>query len=332
MTRTSLPIVMLGAVLLVGLAPCQEVFAEDVKSPQKATNEPLCKRLDEALKGKPVLAEVRLEVVGTSSNGLKSLVLFGNGVGIWDGRRQFKVESEAVRGLLQLIEQAGFCTWPDRASQIGRENREEMDPDAMQIYRAISITIGGASKTVTQIARSPESAAFTALVTRLLDACEKDGQRGISAGNLQDGLAKLSDGTLAPQVLQVTLNCPQQTATDPEGWLLRLSGAEVEVQRNTKMAGYTDRRRMRLPDQEIRDLAKMLFSADLSALPGNIVAAGYTDLRVGVLNQTKGIQARMFAGMSPTTRPEAQAAFAKVRGALYALYQRVAREGTPSNG
>jgi hypothetical protein len=304
-----------------------KVLAADSESPEKARNARLCKRLDEAREGKPALAEVRLEVVGIGSTGARSFVLFGDGVGIWNGKKQFRIDSKTLRGLLKLIDKAGFCVWPERASQIGRENQPEVDPDAMQMNRAISLTIGDVSKTVTQIARSPESAAFTALVTRLLDACEKEGQRGIGAENLQDGLAKLRDGTLAPEVLQVTLNCPQQAATDPEGWLLRLRGAEVEVQRNTKTAGYTDRKSMRLSDQQIRDLAKLLFAANLAALPGNIVAPGYTDLRVSVLNQTKAIQARAFAGASPTARADAQETFSKVRGAFYDLDQRVAREG-----
>ena len=329
MRRTSL--VVVSAVLVAALFPSMKVLAADSESPEKARNARLCKRLDEARDGKPALAEVRLEVVGTGSTGGRSLVLFGDGVGIWNGERQFRIDSKAVLGLLKLIDKAGFCMWPERASQIGKGNQPEVDPDALRVNRAISLTIGDVSKTVTQIARSPESAAFTALVTRILDACEKDGQRGIGAENLQDGLAKLRDGTLAPEVLQVTLNCPQQAATDPEGWLLRLRGAEVEVQRNTKAAGYADRKRMRLSDQEVRDLARLLFAADLAGLPGNIVAPGYTDLRVSVLNQTKAIQARAFAGASPTARPNAQEAFSKVRDVLHALYGRVVREGKAGN-
>jgi hypothetical protein len=326
------PLLVVSTVLVAALLPSMKALAADSESPEKARNARLCKRLGEAREGKPVLAEVRLEVVGIGSAGARSLVLFGDGVAIWNGERQFRVDSKAVRGLLTLIDKAGFCAWPEKASQIGKEGQPEVEPDALQVARAISLTIGDVSKAVTQIARSPESAAFTALVTRLLDACEKDGQRGIAAESLQDGLAKLRDGTLAPQVLVVTLNRPQQAATDPEGWLLRVRGFEVEAERNTKTAGYTDRRSMRLSEQALRDLAKLLFSADLSGLPGNIVAAGYTDLRVGVLNRTKAIQARAFAGTPQSTRPDAQEVFSKVRDALYDLYRRAVREGKASNG
>ena len=324
-------LLVVGMALVVALFPSFNVLAADSAAPEKARNARLCKRLDQAREGKPVLAEVRLEVVGTGPTGMRSLVLFGNGVGIWNGEKQFRIDPKAVRGLLKSMDKAGFCVWPEKASQIGRENEPEVDVDALQVNRAISLTIGDVSKAVTQIAHTPESVAFTALVTHLLDACEKDGQGGIGAENLQDGLAKLRDGTLAPEVLQVIANCPQQAATDPEGWLLRLRGVQVEAESNTKTGGYTDHRSIRLSEQEVRDLAKLLFGADLAGLPSNIVAAGYTDIRVVVLNRTTAIQARAFVGVPPSGRPEAQEVFSKVRDAIFDLYRRAAREGKASS-
>lgn len=326
MTKSSLLVV--GAVLAAALFPATQALAAGGKSPEQQRNAQLCKRLDEARKGKPVLGEVRLEVVGVGSNGPKSLVLFGSGVGIWNGARQFRIDTKVVRELLTSIDKAGFCAWPDKASRIGREKEAEVDVDALQMDRAISLTIGDASKAVTHVVNSPESAAFTTLVARLLDACEQDGQRGIAAESLLDGLTKLRNGALAPEVLEITLNCPQQTATDPEGWLLRVRGGAVEAERNTKAAGYADRRKIRLTDQQVRDLAKTLLDANFTGLPGNIVGTGYTDLRVGVLDRTQAIQVRAFAGAPPTAKPEAQEAFSKLRRALYDLYQQTAHPVT----
>ncbi len=329
MTKSSLLVV--GAVLAAALVPAARALAASGTSPEQQRNAQLCKRLDEARKGKPALAEVRLEVMGVGSNGPRSLVLFGNGVGTWNGERQFRVDVKVVRGMLTSIDKAGFCAWPDKASRIGKEKEPEVEPDALRMDRAISLTIGDVSKAVTHILDSPESAAFVTLVAHLLDTCEPAGQRGIAAESLQDGLTKLRDGGLAPEVLAVTLNAPQQTAADPEGWLLRVRGGAVEAERNTKAAGYTDRRRMRLPDQAVRDLAKLFLDANLTGLPGNIVGTGYTDLRVSVLNRTQAIQVRAFAGAPTTTRPDAQEAFSKLRQALYAIYQQATREGKPSS-
>jgi hypothetical protein len=329
MTRSSLLVVT--AALSAALLPSARALAAGGKSPEQQRNAQVCKRLDEARKGKPALAEVRLEVVGVGSNGPRSLLLFGNGVGVWNGARQFRVDAKVVREMLTAIDKAGFCAWPDKASRIGREKEAEVEPDALQMDRAISLTIGDASKSVTHVLNSPESAAFTTLVARLLDTCEPDGQKGTAADSLRDGLAKVRDGALAPEVLQVTLNCPQQTATDPEGWLLRLSGNGVEAERNTKATGYTDRRRLRLTDRQVRDLATTLLDANFPGLPGNIVGTGYTDLRVEILSRTQAIQVRAFAGAPTTTRPDAQEAFAKLRQALNAIYQQATREGKPGS-
>ena len=329
MTRSSLLVV--SAALAAALLPSARASATAGASPEQQRNAQVCKRLDEARKGKPALAEVRLEVVGVGSNGPRSLLLFGNGVGVWKGAKQFRVDVKVVREMLTSIDKAGFCAWPDKASRIGREKEPEVEPDAVQMDRAISLTIGDVSKAVTHIVDSPESAAFTTLVAHLLDTCEPNGQRGIAAESLQDGLAKLRDGALATEVLQVTLNCPQQTATDPEGWLVRLSGNGVEAERNTKAAGYSDRKRMRLTDQQVRDLAKTLLDANFTGLPGNIVGAGYTDLRVEILSRTRAVQMREFAGARPAAKPDAQEAFSKLRQVLYAIYQQATREAKPSN-
>jgi len=325
------PLLVVSTALLVALFPSVNLLAADSKSPEKERNARLCKRLDEAREGKPALAEVRLEVVWAGSTGLRSLMLFGDGVGIWNGEKQFRIDPKDVRRFLKWIDKAGFCVWPEKASQIGRENEKEVDVDALQADRAISLTIGDVSKSVTHVVRTPEAAPFDTLATRLLDACEKDGQRGIGAESLQDGLAKLRDGTLAPQALRVSFNSPQTTAADPEGWLLRMRGVAVEAERNTKAAGYADLKSLRLSPQELHDLVVLLLATDPAGLPGNIVAAGYSDLRVAVLNRSKTIQAREFAGASPTAKPDAQQAFAKMRDALYDLYRRAAREGKSSN-
>ncbi len=330
MARRSLLVV--SAVLAVTLVPSLKARAAEPESPEKARNERLCRLLGEAREGKPALGEVRLAVMGASDTGVRMLVLYGDGLGFWNRERQFRVDQKFLRDLLTTIAKAGYCDWPEKAHLIGNPEAAKKWVKGSRASRTVSLTIGDVSKSVTQNPRAPESTVFTAFVKELLDACQKDGEKGVATGSLADALAKLRDGALDPRALTLTINCPQQAAGDPEGWVLHLRGTEVETQRNTKAAGYADRRTVRVSEKEVRDLAALLLTSDVAGLPANIVAPGYSDFGVTVLNRSASIQARAFAGTSASTRPQAQAAFAKVREALYALYERTreTKAGAPS--
>ncbi len=327
MKRKTPLVVAIALMAIVGAA--LPSLAEDTDPAAAGRNALLAKLLDQARDGKPALAEVRLEVAGPGAAGSRMLVLFGDGVGIWNGAKQFKVSSADVRTYLKWIDKAGFCAWPEKAARIGKEKEREVDVDALQADRSISLTIGRVSKTVTHVRKTPEAAPFNDLVARLLDACEKPGASGLGADSLADGLAKVRDGVLAPQALRITLNTPQQAASDPEGWLLRVWGLNVEAERNTKAAGYGDRRDLKLSQQEFRDLVTMVIAADPTALPGNIVAPGYTDLRVAVLDRTRAIQARAFAGAAPAATAEAGKTLAKLRDGLHQIYLKPAGARKP---
>ncbi len=83
-----------------------------------------------------------------------------------------------------------------------------------------------------------------------------------------------------------------------------------------------------------RGALQILFSRyaelDPEGLPVNLYATDYTELVMAVLNRKKSIQARPFAGMTPSTHGERQEDFNGIFEALYALQLRVAEEGTPA--
>ena len=178
MARRSL--LLVGVVLAVTLLPSLKVRAAEPESPEKARNERLCRLLGEAREGKPALGEVRLAVMGIGATGARTVVLFGDGVGIWDRDRQFRVDPKFVRTLLTTIEKAGFCTWPEDASLIGNPDAAKKKWKGSRATNTVSLAIGDVAKSVTQNPRAPESTTFTAFANQLLDACEKEGEKGLS--------------------------------------------------------------------------------------------------------------------------------------------------------
>lgn len=285
---------------------------------EKGEEGKFCQALEATIEGELPLEKVRLGVTDRTNEGWRSMVVYGDGVGIWNGARQFRVKPKVVKKMVEMLESAHFCTME------GGQGEEE--DNALRMIRGISVSIGELTKEVNQMERQTASPGFDALAARLLDTCRRKGETGVSAASLEDGLRKLREGTLAPQVLSVSTNSPGR-GDAAAGWLLRVHGRDVVAQAHREGKGYGETHRGRLSDAEFLILAKELSAADLPAMPLNLYAAGYTDLSVSVLNQRRTLQARAFAGMSPTADEPAQARFERLRGALHALYLRVAASG-----
>ena len=76
-------------------------------------------------------------------------------------------------------------------------------------------------------------------------------------------------------------------------------------------------------------LVRTLLEHNAATLPGNIYAAGYTDVHLAVLDRTREFQAREFSGLTPEARARGQAEFERLLAVFTTLHQRVAAEGSP---
>ena len=103
----------------------------------------------------------------------------------------------------------------------------------------------------------------------------------------------------------------------------------VTTQPHDPASGYGRKVTLRLGPGDVGALGQTLARLDPEDLPINLYATDYTDLVIEVLNRKKSIQARRFAGMTPTTHGERQEDFNRTFEALYTLHLRVAEEGTP---
>ena len=225
----------------------------------------------------------------------RSIRLYGNGVGIWDGRRQFAVSRESLLGLLAELDRARFSRMRESVEEDEGEGEEEMLPRGRR-----------------------ETA------ERILAVGAELGPSGSAVESLGEGLEKVARGELAPEVLTVQLlRQPENLRSGETGWMLRVEGAEARLSLISPDTGWSQPRRIRLSSAEVADLANALAAARPADLPGNLYSPWYQSLEIGVLSRTKSIQARQFARMTAETHGEKQGRFDRLVAVLEALEARV---------
>lgn len=270
--------------------------------------------------------------------GMRSAEVFGNGVGIWDFRRQFTLNQAEISSLLETLNEADFAGLADvsggRKKPDPRQQSEK--PEAvrsLQVICRVELSLSGLTKQAVQLAKGEQSAELRELADALLEICEGPGGAGTAAGDLTEGLEKLSTGDLAPETFQVLLlRRPEKGASEPvgDGFLLRLSGSRaISSLASAPAAGPQDSVSLTLAAAEVADLAGELTRLHLAEMPLNLFAQDYTDLSVEVLDHKKSVQARQFAGMTPVTHGDRQNDFDQIVDLLYRLHLRVMREGKP---
>lgn len=288
---------------------------------------PLGKQLKEVLAGKVPLAGVYVTAGALAEPKPREVEISGTGVATWDGRKQFHLSRRKVLAILKMLDEENFCSMPEAK---GEEANAE--PEKVRVKRGLSLTIGDETKRMIEVeeegtgGEEAEDGELTALIKRVLDACEKAGEAGLGATDLADGLAKLRDGKLEPDALRVSINCPQQPGGE-EGFSLLIAGTRVEAARSTREGGWTPARTGVLTPAELSGLVRLLIDRGFAALPLNVYGKGYTDLGVRVLNQHRNVQARTFAAMKPDAASAAQQSVVAIRSYLQSIFERVEAAG-----
>jgi hypothetical protein len=307
--------------------PEEEAGAEDVA---------LREAIDEAVAKPDEIEDLWIFAECRRDAGMESLEIFGNGVGIWNNRRQFEITRDQVSQLLAAFQQFGFAALPTIIG--GPEDPREQsvaegEPEglgAIQIICRVAIELEGQSKQVAQRKKGEQSAELKSLAEELFFICEEPARSGVAAESLRDGLEKISSGALVPETFRLTLNRKpelQDMTEDSSGFLLRLDGLTAMASTFSPGEGYVDPRVLELSAEDLRELTGTLAALDPAGLPINLYAPEYTDLTIEVLRFRKNVQARQFAGITPTTHGESQKVFDQLFQTLEALYQRVIDRG-----
>ena len=266
--------------------------------------------------------------------GMRAMRVWGDGLGVWQGRRQFHLAADEVTAVLEHVQRADFAAFaplyggPNQADP--REHDRPDDGNAVLISCRIRVSLDGHSKESVQRAKGEQSQELKALAEELLAIGEKAAKSGVEAANLSDGLERVGRGELDPRVFRAMLHL-KPTAGEIEesgpGFLLRLEGRRVTTRRHDPRSGYGQEIALDLDASVVRNLALVLADLDPAGMPVNLWAPVYTEVAIEVLNHRKSVQARRFAGLEPTTHGDLQKDFDAVVQTLRRLQDQVAAEG-----
>ena len=302
--------------------PTAEPPAPTPESLARAEAEQLRSALAKALADPAERAGLRLFAEGFHEDDYLTVEVFGHGVAIWDGERQFRAAPEEIDMALRAALAAGF---PEMAPTYGGKTggpRREGETDGggpVRTVCAVEIQLGDAGKRVEQIAGGEQHAPLLTLAAKLLSQWSAAGAAGTAATGLDDGLAGVAAGRLAPETLRLTLHEKPELGTDGSGFLLRLRGREVVSRDFATGAGYGPERTFELSREELRALAGRLATLAPGRLPVNLFASGYLDLTIEVLGHRVVIQARRFAGMTADSHGTVQRDFDRLLESLRTL-------------
>jgi len=303
-------------------------------SAEQDAAESLREALHEAVTDRSQWDSLHLLVRCTGDEGTRSAEVYGNGVGIWNDRRQFTLTPAEVSSLIEMLDEADYASFADvyggSKPSDPQPRKEKFGPCCpLQVVCNVELLFAGATKRAAQIGKGEQSAELKQLAEDLLDACEKPGQAGTVAVDLADGLEKVAGGVLAPETLSVMLHrkAEQGTDADNSGFLLRVSGGLATSRRYDAAGRLLDPVSLMLGPAEVATLARELREPRLAELPLNLFAQDYKDLSIEVLNHRKSIQARRFDGITATTHADDQAEFEQIYNSLLELHLRVLSAG-----
>jgi hypothetical protein len=246
-------------------------------------------------------AALMLTVECQTKDGLRTAVLYGEGVGVWNGRTQFSIARDRMQSVLAMLVRARFAAMPERFG--GRE-----DPRVPRRKGAAVVTCrmlaklddDGTEKEVVQLDAGYQSPTFKRLARDVLQSLERAAASGVAPHSLDDALRMIADGVLSPVTLEViaTHGEDRPAAARSMRWILTVMAGllETRVQRAQTLSEAT---RMRADAITLRRLAGVLADNAVATLPVNLVATDYTDLTVRVLGWKRSIVARQFAQARP---------------------------------
>ncbi len=254
------------------------------------------------------LRDLRLQAERHTQGESGNLVVYGDGVGIWNDRVQFRVDDESLKRLLAALDAAHFADMP---ATFGSGKK--------WLVRRVSLKSGGKAKQVVQILEGEQSSELKALTDTIFDVLEPLAVRGKTATNLDDGLKKIASGELAPETLHLLIHFkPKSPTVARPGFLFQVEdGAAIKQPHGS--GGYGDGVTLPLTPERLKALTSVLTAADVEKLPANLYAEEYSEVVVQVLNHRKSLLARQFAGLKPETHGEKQRRFDRLFESLRAV-------------
>lgn len=231
----------------------------------------------------------QLDVFCSDVQSHRSLTVFRGTVGVWNGERQVRLQADVRRALLQLLLDTGFASFEAR---YGGQKKADKQEAPLRVTCRVSIAIAGIDKMSIQLLDGDQSPELLGLAAALLDQIEPRAANGITVTSLEDGLAKLSSGALAPVLLELRLLRLPEDRDAASGLILRIRGGELSRQPYAPGDFVGDIDTRPIDDCVVRDFVDSLKDARVWDLPRNLRHEGTAELEVAVLGSRYSVSAR----------------------------------------
>ncbi len=267
--------------------------------------------LEEARRNPQVRRQLVLEAEGHLAEGISSLLVFGDGVAVLNGRRQFRVADETLVTILDLLIARGVAAWPEESPL--------PEGNALEIHRRLLVSIDQVSHLVIERNKRPPRPPLQELLRDIALLVQPAAAEGVEVSSLEEGLRLIAAGVLAPQVLTVNAlapGLPGAAGGATDGWQLTLQRGVLQASAYRLPEGVRPASRRTAP-AEAAGLAQLLLEAGAARLPRQVhLEEGLFQLHIEVLGQRLAVQARRFAGKGATQGLEARDALLAVRDQL----------------
>ncbi|MBT8069324.1 MAG: hypothetical protein KJO80_02720 [Gammaproteobacteria bacterium] len=258
----------------------------------------------------------QLQVNCIDQKGIRSMQMFSGGATVWNRRTQVTLPAKTRFALMETLVSQRFSGFKDR---YGGSERLEKTEAAARVTCRIHVEIAEMKKSSVQQGGGEQSALLAGLATALLDEAEKHAVMGVTPDNLQDALAKLSSGQLAPQVLQLRLVDLTEEGGNTTGSILQIRGGKMSHQAYSPGISVDSQAWSQLSPDQYPGLLAELQSTQLESLPGNLWSQDQVDFEIQVLGHKKLIIAKPFKRLYPGAEKAAQQRFNSLVTYLRAL-------------
>lgn len=222
----------------------------------------------------------------------RSARIFSSGAGAWDRTVQVRIDDAVRNALIDDLLEAGFARFEPR---YGGQDKPEKAEAPLRILCRIKAQVDGLEKMSVQAAYGEQSAVFMRLASTLLDRLEPLAADGISAGGLDEALAMLARGELAPETLSLRLvRLPPKTSEAAAGAIVRFDGLRHSRQPYDPGQAIGPVQSIRASPETAARIAAAAATAGFSSLPVNVAGTGYTELELEVLGHARTVIAREF--------------------------------------
>lgn len=285
----------------------------------------VARALQEARRNPAVRRQLVLEAEGHMAEGVTGVLLFGDGVGVLNGKRQFRASDETLVAVLDLLILRDVASWPEESPLPG---------NAMEIHRRLTIRLGEVSHQVIERNKRPPRPPLQELLRDLAELVRPAAASGVEVSSLEEGLRLIAEGALAPHVLTVNALAPSMpgaAATPADGWQLSLHRGVFQVSAYDLSGGVRPISR-RAALGEVAGLAQLLLDTKAATLPRQIhLDEGFFQLHLEVLDQRLSVQARPFAGKGATQGLAARETLLAVRDHLRTRFEEEVRAAEGSS-